>query len=170
VNHRFAYDEDVHDDFDDHSRPLTIGEVSERTGVSHSALRYYEAEQLISARRTAGQQRRYDREVLRRVSFIRIAQQLGLTLDEVRDQLSSLPDERTPTKADWARLSRGWRPRLDEQIAMLQRLRDTLTDCIGCGCLSLRSCALYNPDDAAARFGAGPRYLLGDQPARPGAS
>ena len=160
----------MQDDLDDHTRPLTIGEVSERTGVSHSALRYYEAEHLISARRTDGQQRRYDREVLRRVSFIRIAQQLGLTLDEVREHLSSLPDERTPTKADWARLSRGWRPKLDEQIAMLQRLRDTLTDCIGCGCLSLRSCALYNPDDAAARFGAGPRYLLGDQPARPTAS
>lgn len=156
-------------DIDDHARPLTIGEVSERTGVSPSALRYYEAEGLIAAMRTDGQQRRYEREVLRRVSFIRIAQQLGLTLDEVREQLASLPDERTPTKADWARLSRGWRPRLDAQIAMLQRLRDTLTDCIGCGCLSLRSCALYNPDDAAARFGAGPRYLLGDQPTRSGA-
>lgn len=163
-----AYAARMHD-IDDHARPLTIGEVSERTGVSPSALRYYEAEGLIAAKRTDGQQRRYEREVLRRVSFIRIAQQLGLTLDEVREQLASLPDERTPTKADWARLSRGWRPRLDAQIAMLQRLRDTLTDCIGCGCLSLRSCALYNPDDAAARFGAGPRYLLGDQPTRSGA-
>jgi MerR family redox-sensitive transcriptional activator SoxR len=160
----------MHDDVDEHARPLSIGEVSDRTGVSSSALRYYETEGLIGSHRTGGQQRRYDREVLRRVSFIRIAQQLGLSLDEIREQLSSLPDERTPTKADWARLSRSWRPRLDEQIAMLTRLRDTLTDCIGCGCLSLRSCALYNPDDAAARLGAGPRYLLGDQPMRPSTS
>lgn len=157
----------MNDDADDPTRVLSIGEVSERTGVSSSALRYYEAEGLIGSQRTDGQQRRYEREVLRRVSFIRIAQQLGLSLDEIRDQLASLPDERTPTKADWARLSRSWRPRLDEQIAMLTRLRDTLTDCIGCGCLSLRSCALYNPHDAAAVNGAGPRYLLGDQPVRP---
>lgn len=157
----------MHDEIDDLTRLLSIGEVSERTGVTSSALRYYETEGLIGSHRTEGQQRRYDREVLRRVSFVRIAQQLGLSLDEIRTQLSSLPDERTPTKADWARLSRSWRPRLDEQIAMLTRLRDTLTDCIGCGCLSMRSCALYNPDDLAGRLGAGPRYLLGDQPARP---
>lgn len=152
---------------DDLARSLTIGEVGQRTGVSASALRFYEAEGLIGSHRTGGQQRRYDREVLRRVSFIRIAQQLGLSLDEIRDQLSSLPAGRTPTKADWARLSRSWRPRLDEQIAMLTRLRDTLTNCIGCGCLSLRSCALYNPNDGAARLGVGPRYLLGDQPRTP---
>ena len=152
---------------DDLARPLTIGEVGQRTGVSASALRFYEAEGLIGSHRTGGQQRRYDREVLRRVSFIRIAQQLGLSLDEIRDQLSSLPAGRTPTKADWARLTRSWRPRLDEQIAMLTRLRDTLTNCIGCGCLSLRSCALYNPNDGAARLGVGPRYLLGDQPRTP---
>lgn len=160
----------MHDDIDDSHQWLSIGEVGERTGVSASALRYYEVERLISSHRTDGQQRRYEREVLRRVSFIRIAQQLGLSLDEIREQLSSLPDGRTPTKADWARLSRSWRPRLDEQIAMLTRLRNTLTDCIGCGCLSLRSCALYNPDDAAGRLGAGPRYLLGDQPVRPSTS
>jgi MerR family redox-sensitive transcriptional activator SoxR len=160
----------MHEMSEDLTRPLTIGEVGERTGVSASALRYYETEGLIASHRTDGQQRRYDREVMRRVSFIRIAQQLGLSLDEIRNQLSSLPDERTPTKADWARLSRSWRPRLDEQIAMLTRLRDTLTDCIGCGCLSLRSCALYNPDDSAARLGAGPRYLLGDQPRTPSRS
>ncbi|MCU1361763.1 MAG: soxR [Ilumatobacteraceae bacterium] len=160
----------MRDEIDDLTRWLTIGEVSERTGVSASALRYYEAERLIGSHRTGGQQRRYDREVLRRVSFVRIAQQLGLSLDEIREQLSSLPDGRTPTKADWARLSRSWRPRLDEQIAMLTRLRDTLTDCIGCGCLSLRSCALYNPEDTAGRLGAGPRYLLGDQPIRPSTS
>jgi MerR family redox-sensitive transcriptional activator SoxR len=160
----------MRDEIDDLTRWLTIGEVSERTGVSSSALRYYEAEHLIGSHRTDGQQRRYDREVLRRVSFVRIAQQLGLSLDEIRQQLSSLPDGRTHTKADWARLSRSWRPRLDEQIAMLTRLRDALTDCIGCGCLSLRSCALYNPEDTAGRLGAGPRYLLGDQPIRPSTS
>lgn len=143
---------------------LSIGEVSERTGVSTSALRFYEAQALINSRRTTGGQRRFERDELRRVSFIRIAQQLGLSLDEIRDQLASLPDGRTPTKADWARLSRAWRPRLDDQIALLQRLRDQLGDCIGCGCLSLRACKLYNPDDSAARFGAGARYLLGDLP------
>ena len=145
---------------------LSIGEVSERTGVPTSALRFYEAEGLICSTRTSGQQRRYDRDVLRRVSFVRIAQQVGLSLDDIRDQLSSLPESRTPTKADWARLSRSWRPQLDQQIAVLERLRDQLTDCIGCGCLSLRACALYNPDDSAARFGAGARYLLGDSPRR----
>jgi MerR family redox-sensitive transcriptional activator SoxR len=160
----------VSDSVDDLTRSLSIGEVSGRTGVASSALRFYETAHLIHAHRTEGGQRRYDREVLRRVSFIRIAQQLGLSLDEIRAQLSSLPDGRTPTKADWARLSHSWRPRLDEQIAMMTRLRDTLTDCIGCGCLSLRSCALYNPDDTAGRLGAGPRYLLGDQPARPSTS
>lgn len=146
---------------------LSIGEVAERTGVSTATLRFYEAESLLRSVRTAGNQRRYDREVLRRVSFVRIAQQVGLTLDEIRAHLASLPQERTPTKADWARLSRSWRPRLDEQIAVMQRLRDQLDDCIGCGCLSLRACALYNPGDTAARFGAGARYLLGDPPTRP---
>lgn len=143
---------------------LGIGEVGDRTGVAPSALRFYEKEGLVGAVRTEGGQRRYHRDVLRRVAFIRIAQRVGLSLDEIRAALASLPDERTPTKADWTRLSQSWRPQLDEQIALLERLRDNLTSCIGCGCLSLKACALYNPDDAAATFGSGPRYLLGDEP------
>lgn len=141
---------------------LSIGEVADRSGVPPSALRYYEAEGLVRARRSAGGQRRYERDVLRRLAFIRIAQRVGLTLDEVREALGSLPEERTPTDKDWARLSRSWRPRLDEQIAMLVRLREDLSSCIGCGCLSLRACKLYNPDDGASALGSGPRYLLGD--------
>src|SRR5438552_13636281 len=118
---------------------LPIGEVAARTGVAPSAMRYYEHEGLIRSERSTGGQRRYHREILRRVAFIRIAQRVGLTLDEIRDALASLPEERTPTEADWARLSHSWRPHLDEQIAVLERLRDKLTDCIGCGCLSLRA-------------------------------
>jgi len=142
---------------------LSIGEVSERTGVSVSALRYYEREGLLISERTAGDHRTYARDVLRRVSFVRIAQKVGLSLDEIRDALTALPNDRTPTKKDWVRLSAAWRPRLDEQISALRRLRDDLTSCIGCGCLSLRACALYNPDDAAASLGAGPRYLYSDE-------
>ncbi|MGH9013960.1 MAG: redox-sensitive transcriptional activator SoxR [Acidimicrobiia bacterium] len=141
---------------------LTIGALSERTGVAHSALRFYEAEGLIHATRSAGGQRRYPRDILRRVSFIRIAQQVGLSLDEIRTALSSLPENRTPSKKDWQRLSTSWRPRLDAQIAMLERLRDRLSGCIGCGCLSLRLCQLVNPDDEAAERGPGPRYILDD--------
>ena len=144
---------------------LAIGDVASRTGVAPSALRFYEREGLIASERSDGRQRRFSREVLRRVAFIRVAQRVGLTLDEIRDALASLPRDHAPTKADWARLSRSWRPRLDEQIAVLQRLRDELTSCIGCGCLSLKACALYNPSDAAAALGSGPRYLLGDTPA-----
>src|SRR3974390_3745666 len=143
--------------------PLTIGQVSARTGVSVSALRFYEREGLVRSTRTGGDQRRYARDAIRRVSFIRIAQQVGLSLDEIRDALTSLPEDRTPTKADWASLSRSWRPRLDRQIAELVRLRDDLGSCIGCGCLSLRSCALYNPGDAAADLGTGARYLVSDE-------
>jgi MerR family redox-sensitive transcriptional activator SoxR len=139
---------------------LTIGAVSERTGVAPSALRFYEAEGLIHSRRTTGGQRRYARDTLRRVSFIRVAQQVGLTLDEIRDALHSLPDRRTPTEKDWQRLSRSWRPRLDARIAMLERLRDRLDGCIGCGCLSLRTCRMLNPDDRAGARGPGPRYVL----------
>ena len=139
---------------------LSIGQVSERTGVSISALRYYEREDLLRADRTEGGQRRYPREVIRRVSFVRIAQQVGLSLDEIRGALKTLPDDRTPTKADWARLSSTWRSRLDDQIASLTRLRDDLTSCIGCGCLSLKACSLYNPGDLPATLGTGPRYLL----------
>lgn len=142
---------------------MTIGALSERTGVAHSALRFYESEGLIHATRSEGGQRRYPRDVLRRVSFIRIAQQVGLSLDEIRAALSSLPENRTPNKKDWERLSTTWRPRLDHQIAMLERLRDRLTGCIGCGCLSLRLCQLANPDDDAAQRGPGPRYILDDE-------
>lgn len=139
---------------------LTIGALSERTGVATSALRFYESEGLIRSTRTDGGQRRYERETIRRVSFIRVAKQVGLTLGEIRAALSLLPDGRTPTRRDWERLSRSWRPRLDAQIAVLQRLRDRLDGCIGCGCLSLAACRLANPDDAAGSRGAGPRYLL----------
>lgn len=141
---------------------LTIGAVADRTGVATSALRFYEREGLIDAARSEGGQRRFHRDVLRRVAFVRVAQRVGLTLDEIRSALAQLPDNRTPNQRDWQRLSRSWRPRLDEQIAVLERLRDELSSCIGCGCLSLRTCALYNPDDAAATLGVGPRYLLGD--------
>jgi len=143
---------------------LTIGELSARSGLATSALRFYETEGLIGATRTAGGQRRYDRATLRRVGFVRAAQQVGLSLEKIRGALAELPDGRTPTKADWARLSRGWRPMIDARIADLERLRDRLTSCIGCGCLSLRRCALYNSDDVAAARGDGARYLLGDEP------
>jgi MerR family redox-sensitive transcriptional activator SoxR len=146
--------------------PLTIGELSERSGVAGSALRYYEERGLIASERTAGNQRRYPRPVLRRVAFIRSAQRVGLTLDEVAEALAGLPAGRTPTKADWARLSRAWRPRLEEQIERLERLRDKLDSCIGCGCLSLRRCALSNPDDEVAPRGPGAVFLEpGGEPA-----
>ena len=147
---------------------LTIGELSARSGVAPSALRFYESQGLLPSARTAGGQRRYPRSALRRVAFVRSAQRVGLTLDEVREALASLPDGRTPTAADWRRLSTAWRRRLDERIAELERLRESLTSCIGCGCLSLRRCALYNPGDRAAALGSGPRYLLGDDPEEPG--
>ena len=143
---------------------ISIGELAERAGVSTSSLRFYESEGLIHALRSEGGQRRFPREVLRRVSFIKIAQSVGLELDEIRNTLASLPNSRTPTKADWEKLSRSWRPMLEARIAILQRTRDQLSDCIGCGCLSLRSCALYNSQDRAAGFGAGARYLMGDPP------
>lgn len=139
---------------------LTIGTLSQRSGVTHSALRFYEREGLIRPVRRAGGQRRYARETLRRVAFVRVAQQVGLTLGEIRAALASLPGERTPTHEDWARLSAAWRPRLDAQIALLERLRDRLDGCIGCGCLSLQACRLVNPGDTAAALGAGPRRLL----------
>ena len=146
---------------------LSIGGMSERTGVAPSALRFYEAEGLIHSTRSGGGQRRYARETIRRVSFIRVAQQVGLTLDEIRTALGSLPDNRTPTKQDWERLASAWRPRLDAQIALLERLRDRLTGCIGCGCLSLKICRLYNPHDELAERGPGPHHILeevGPQP------
>ena len=140
---------------------LTIGELSERSGVATSAIRYYEELGLVGSRRTAGNQRRYQRATLRRLAFIRTAQRVGLSLEEIEEALATLPSGRTPTKADWSRLSRGWRPRLDAQIAQLERLRDTLDSCIGCGCLSLRRCRLSNPDDAAAPRGPGAVFLEG---------
>ncbi|AVT40636.1 redox-sensitive transcriptional activator SoxR [Plantactinospora sp. BB1] len=139
---------------------LTIGELAARSGVATSALRYYERLGLIRARRTGGNQRRFDRAELRRVSFIRISQQLGVSLEDIREALAELPDGRTPTKADWARLSARWRRRLDEKIELMTRLRDDLSNCIGCGCLSLRSCNLYNPGDELAAQGTGPRRML----------
>lgn len=139
---------------------LAIGALSERTGVAPSALRFYEAEGLIDSTRTDGGQRRYARATIRRVSFIRVAQELGLTLGEIRDALSTLPDKRTPTERDWTRLAKNWRPRIDEQIHMLERLRDRLDGCIGCGCLSMKSCQLLNPGDEVAAEGPGPRFVL----------
>ncbi len=141
---------------------LTIGEVSERSGVAQSTLRYYERERLVESSRSVGGQRRYQREVLRRVAFIRAAQHVGLSLDEIRQALASLPSARTPTAEDWRRLSRSWKPRLDARIAELENLRDRLDSCIGCGCLSLRTCRLSNPDDVAASLGSGPQWLLSD--------
>jgi MerR family redox-sensitive transcriptional activator SoxR len=141
---------------------LTIGELAARSGVATSALRYYERMGLIRAGRTGGNQRRYERAELRRVAFIRIAAQIGVPLTDIKEALDALPDRRTPTQADWARLSARWRGRLDEQIRLLERLRDKLTGCIGCGCLSLRRCTLVNPDDVVAATGSGPRYLLTD--------
>jgi MerR family transcriptional regulator, redox-sensitive transcriptional activator SoxR len=138
---------------------LTVGEVAQRSGYAASALRFYEREGLIKATRTTGNQRRYERGVLRRLAFIRAARNVGLTLEEVRAALDSLPAARTPTRADWARLSHGWRGRLDRQINALQALRDGLDSCIGCGCLSLKRCAMSNPDDVAAAAGAGAQYL-----------
>ncbi|WP_256795792.1 redox-sensitive transcriptional activator SoxR [Terrabacter sp. Ter38] len=134
---------------------LTIGQVAERTGAATSALRYWEDLGLISSVRTTGNQRRYERATIRRVSFIRAAQRVGLSLEEIGAALSTLPDARTPTATDWARLSRAWRGRLDEQIRRIEKLRDQLDSCIGCGCLSLRTCALNNPSDVLAEHGPG---------------
>jgi MerR family redox-sensitive transcriptional activator SoxR len=139
---------------------LTIGGLAARSGVAPSALRYYERMGLIHASRTGGNQRRYDRAELRRVAFIRIAQQVGVSLDEIREALASLPENRTPTKADWSRLSARWRKRLEEKILLMERLRDQLTGCIGCGCLSLQRCKLINREDWLADTGPGPRVLL----------
>lgn len=138
---------------------LTVGAVSQRSGFAPSALRYYERVGLLTATRTAGGQRRYQRSVLRRLAFIRAARNIGLTLEEVVAALDQLPQGRAPTRADWSRLSRGWRERLDEQIRGLQALRDGLDSCIGCGCLSLRRCAISNPSDVAALDGSGARFL-----------
>lgn len=138
---------------------LTIGQLAERAGVATSAIRFYESRGLVRSVRTAGNQRRYEQATLRRIAFIRTAQRVGLSLEEIGAALSTLPDGRAPTKADWSRLSAAWRPRLDEQIERITRLRDQLDSCIGCGCLSMKSCALNNPGDLAAAYGPGAVYL-----------
>lgn len=139
---------------------LTVGQLASRSGVAISALHFYESEGLIRSRRTPGNQRRYPRETLRRVAFIRISQRLGISLARIHEALALLPDKRTPHREDWARLSSVWRAELDERIEQLQRLRDDLTDCIGCGCLSLGICHLTNPRDVLGKQGPGPRRLL----------
>ncbi|WP_170385700.1 redox-sensitive transcriptional activator SoxR [Ruegeria atlantica] len=146
------------------SEGLAIGALARRTGLAVSAIRYYEAQGLIAPWRNAGGQRRYQRADIRRLSFIMIAQQFGLSLPEIREVLSGLPGNRTPTPQDWKDISVGLRAHLDKRIATLTRLRDNLDGCIGCGCLSLPKCALYNPDDRAKTYGSGPRYLMGDAP------
>jgi MerR family redox-sensitive transcriptional activator SoxR len=138
---------------------LAVGEVARRSGVAVSTLHFYEAQGLLAPERSAGNQRRYRRDVLRRIAFVRAAQTLGIGLAEIAGALRELPERRTPTKADWARLSSRWRAALDQRIAALQALRDDLQGCIGCGCLSLRSCRLYNPQDALGRRGPGAQRL-----------
>jgi MerR family redox-sensitive transcriptional activator SoxR len=146
---------------------IDIGVIAHRSGLAASALRFYESEGLITGSRGPSGRRRYPRSVLRRLAFIRVAQSIGLTLDEIQAAFASLPGGRTPTVADWERLSTAWRPLLDQRIEALTRLRDRLTSCIGCGCLSIQRCALYNPGDTAASRGAGPRWLMGDPPPKP---
>jgi MerR family redox-sensitive transcriptional activator SoxR len=141
---------------------LTIGEVSRRSGVASSALRFYEERGLIASERAGSGHRRYPRPVLRRIAFIVFAQRVGLSLDEIKGELDKLPPDRAPTRRDWSRLSGNWTARIDQQLAELQRLRLGLAECIGCGCLSLDRCQLANPDDRAARLGAGARYWIGD--------
>jgi MerR family redox-sensitive transcriptional activator SoxR len=146
------------------SELLTIGEVARRSGVAASALRFYEEEGLITSERAGSGHRHYPRPVLRRIAFIVFAQRVGLTLEEIGTELSRLPPQRVPKKSDWERLSRRWSTRIDDRIAELERLKAGLTDCIGCGCLSLARCKLANPKDRAAGLGPGPRYWLGDRP------
>ncbi len=146
---------------------LSIGQVAERTGLSVSAIRYYEAEGLVTAARNAGGQRRFLRSDIRRLSFVLISQQFGFTISQIKSLLNALPEGRTPTRRDWTRMSNTFRKDLDAKIETLTRLREQLDGCIGCGCLSLERCKLYNPEDRAAGKGAGPRYLMGDRPEPP---
>ncbi|MEM7220677.1 MAG: redox-sensitive transcriptional activator SoxR [Pseudomonadota bacterium] len=146
---------------------LGIGEVAQRTGLSVPTIRFYETEGLVQPVRSAGGQRRFLRSDLRRLSFVLIAQRLGFSLQEIRERLDGLPRQRTPTQRDWARISREFRAELQARIDGLTLLRDRLDGCIGCGCLSLKRCALYNPQDRAQGLGAGPRYVLGDHPLTP---
>jgi MerR family redox-sensitive transcriptional activator SoxR len=143
------------------SELLTIGEVADRSGVAASALRFYEERGLINSERAGSGHRRYQRPVLRRIAFIVFAQRVGLTLEEIGTELAKLPPDRAPTRRDWSRLSSGWTSRIDERIAELERLKLGLTECIGCGCLSLDRCALANPGDRAGKLGPGPRYWIG---------
>jgi MerR family redox-sensitive transcriptional activator SoxR len=143
---------------------MTITEVSRRSGVAASALRFYEERGLIASERAGSGHRRYPRRALRRIAFVVFAQRVGLTLEEIGAELGKLPPDRAPTRRDWARLSSGWSRRIDLRIAELERLKAGLTECIGCGCLSLDRCRLANPDDRAAAAGAGPRYWIGDRP------
>jgi len=145
---------------------LSIGQLSARTGLAVSAIRYYEEQGLVSAFRNAGGHRRFARADIRRLSFVLIAQQFGFSISQIRQQLDSIPNARNPGKDDWARISKEFRAELDQRIETLTLLRDKLDGCIGCGCLSLEKCALYNPGDRAAAKGTGPRYLLGDKPER----
>ena len=147
------------------SELLTIGEVARRSGVATSALRFYEDRGLIASERAGSGHRRYRRRVLRRIAFIVFAQKVGLTLEEIGAELAKLPPDRAPTRRDWSRLTTNWSARIDERIAELRRLQHGLTECIGCGCLSLDRCRLANPDDRAAGLGPGPRYWIGDRPA-----
>ena len=147
------------------SELLTIGEVARRSGVAASALRFYEDRGLITSVRHGTGHRRYPRPVLRRIAFIVFAQRVGLTLDDIGSELATLPQDRAPARADWARLSAGWTKLIDARIAELERLREGLTECIGCGCLSLDRCRMANPGDRAAGLGAGARYLVGERPA-----
>ncbi len=143
---------------------LPIGAVARRSGVAASALRFYEERGLIRSERAGSGHRRFPRSTLRRIAFIVFAQKVGLTLDEIATELAKLPDGRTPTKADWQKLSGKWSARIDARIAELERLKEGLTECIGCGCLSMSKCKLVNPSDKASRRGNGPRYWIGDQP------
>jgi MerR family redox-sensitive transcriptional activator SoxR len=146
------------------SSVLTIGEVARRSGVAASALRFYEERGLISSERAGSGHRRYPRPVLRRIAFIVFAQRIGLSLEEIGTELAKLPPDRAPTRRDWSRLSSSWTSRIDDRIAELERLKLGLTECIGCGCLSLDRCQLANPEDRAGRRGPGPRYWIGDRP------
>lgn len=146
---------------------LSIGQLAERTGLSVSAIRFYETRGLVTPIRNAGGQRRFLRSDIRRLSFVLIAQRLGCTITEISQLLAGLPEGRTPTKRDWTRISAAFRGMLDERITMLEQTRDLLDGCIGCGCLSLQNCRLYNPEDRARRHGAGPRWLMGDKPDLP---
>lgn len=149
------------------SEGLSIGDVAARTGLAVSAIRHYEAEGLIAPWRNAGGQRRFQRSDIRRVSFVMAAQQFGFTLPQIKVELDRLPRHRAPSKADWARIGQTFRVALDTRIAQMEKLRDTLDGCIGCGCLSLEACALYNPADRARARGTGPRFLMGDRPVSP---